>query len=246
MAAERLHLPFPPSNATSLPSFALPPVTHVYHTADPIPQGTCSGVGSPCASAGYALETRCHLGKSIVYDTVGKLGWRVDVRKHPIKEVILNVIEQVVPDGGWDWEWECEEGGGGGGGGEECGGRRRKGLPVPIARPELDCVVSTTVSALQPALIVMSSTGLLQVGVRRLQGPRREVRTVVSIAICVYIFFIVYLDIPCIILALLCVNIIQAQLRNAGILDLHSTELLTTDQPTPHVYPPDIPIVTTE
>ena len=100
------------------------PVTHVYHNADPIPQGACTGVGSPCAQAGYALETRCHLGKSIVYDTVGKLGWKVDIRKHVIKEVITHVIEADVEGG---WEDDREEG---------------EVREVPEARVEEDCVVS--------------------------------------------------------------------------------------------------------
>ncbi|PIL24236.1 hypothetical protein GSI_13989 [Ganoderma sinense ZZ0214-1] len=120
LAAQRLHLllpPFPPNvTSPSIPAYGLPPVTHVYHNADPIPQGTCSGVGSPCAQAGYALETRCHLGKSIVYDAVDKLGWRVDLRKHVIKEVITHVIE-AEPEGGWE-----------------------DGRDVPVARVEEDCL----------------------------------------------------------------------------------------------------------
>lgn len=108
LAAHRLHLPTPLRGA---------PVTHVYHNADPIPLGACTGPLSPCAQAGYALESRCHLGKSIVYDTVGELGWRVDVTKHPIREVILKVIE----DGR---EWEL-------------------GRKVPEAREEEECVVSS-------------------------------------------------------------------------------------------------------
>jgi lipase ATG15 len=107
LAANRLHLPLPP------PPFSVP-VTHVYHNADPIPQGTCAGFGMPCAQAGYALETHCHLGKTILYDTVDKLGWRADVRKHIIKQVVLNVLEA-------DVEWEP--------------GRR-----VPKAKAEVDCV----------------------------------------------------------------------------------------------------------
>jgi len=95
LASTRLHLPIPPSmrSLTSEPNYYAAPVTHVYHTADPIPQGTCTGVGSLCAETGYALETKCHLGKSIVYDTVTTLGWNVHVRKHPIKEIIHNVVE---------------------------------------------------------------------------------------------------------------------------------------------------------
>ncbi|KAH7926631.1 alpha/beta-hydrolase [Leucogyrophana mollusca] len=117
MAATRLHLPLPPSRGhSSLPPV---PITHVYHNADPIPQGTCTGAASLCAQAGYALETRCHLGKSIVYDTVRKLKWHVDVQKHPIRQVILNVLDA---DGPWpDGE-----------GGEE--------RDVPKAKEEEDCV----------------------------------------------------------------------------------------------------------
>lgn len=107
LAAERLQLPIPP----------ISPITHVYHTADPIPQGTCTGVGSPCVGAGYALETKCHLGKKIVFDTVTKLGWRVNVQKHTIKELITNVLSD-------DRDWEA-------------------GREVPLAVDEdEDCVVS--------------------------------------------------------------------------------------------------------
>ena len=125
LAALRLHLPMPaPPNETNPGSiYGRTPVTHVYHNADPIPQGACTGVGSPCAQGGYALETRCHLGKSIVYDTVGKLGWKVDIRKHVIKEVITHVIE-ADPEDGWE---ENEEG---------------VKVEVPVARVEEECVVS--------------------------------------------------------------------------------------------------------
>lgn len=118
MAATRLHLPIPPS--TSASPWAGAPVTHIYHNADPIPQGACTGIGSPCTHAGYALETRCHLGKSIIYDAVGKLGWGVDIRRHPIREVINKVIES-------NETWEED------------------GRDVPLAREEEDCVVSAII-----------------------------------------------------------------------------------------------------
>lgn len=124
LAAQRLHLPLPPSSISLTepysPSFGSAPVTHVYHNADPIPQGACTGIGSPCTSAGFALESRCHLGKTIVFDTVERLNWKVDVRRHPIKEVILNVLEKDM-EYGWD----------------------DHGRDVPIAEVEEDCVVST-------------------------------------------------------------------------------------------------------
>lgn len=63
------------------------------------------------------METKCHLGKSIVFDTVNKLGWKVDVRKHVIRDVILKVLEAE----GVEWE---------------------EGRSVPLAREESDCTVS--------------------------------------------------------------------------------------------------------
>lgn len=115
LAATRLRLPMPPVSQSHVNTPV--PVTHVYHTGDPIPQGACTGFRSPCAQGGYALETRCHLGKSIVYDTVTKLGWKIDVRKHVIREVITKVLEVE------DVEWE-------------------EGRDVPLAREEENCIVS--------------------------------------------------------------------------------------------------------
>lgn len=40
------------------------------------------------------MESRCHLGKSIVYDTVSQLSWSVDIRTHGI----VNVIERILTD----------------------------------------------------------------------------------------------------------------------------------------------------
>ncbi|KAJ7227463.1 alpha/beta-hydrolase [Mycena pura] len=107
MAAGRLHLPSPPSTLH---------ITHVYHTADPIAMGTCNGVLSSCAIAGFAMESRCHLGTSIVYDTVSNLSWSVDIRLHGI----VNVIEKVLKD---PWPPAVEA-----------------GRDVPMAHEEEDCV----------------------------------------------------------------------------------------------------------
>ncbi|PAV16217.1 alpha beta-hydrolase [Pyrrhoderma noxium] len=107
MASERLHLPRPPSTHH---------VTHVYHTADPIAMGTCNGVFSSCALGGYAMESRCHLGKSVVYDTISNLSWSSDVRTHTIKTVIEKLLS--VP-----WPPSVE-----------------RGREVPEALPEEDCV----------------------------------------------------------------------------------------------------------
>ncbi|KAF7777922.1 hypothetical protein Agabi119p4_3994 [Agaricus bisporus var. burnettii] len=95
MAARRLHLPSPPS---------LQHITHIYHTADPIAMGTCNGVSSWCAIGGYAMETKCHLGEVIQYDTVGLLKWGVSISTHPIKVVLEQVLSA-------EWKGDGEKGG---------------------------------------------------------------------------------------------------------------------------------------
>ena len=105
MASRRLHLPQPVSIRTSVtlpfPDNNRQPdvqhITHVFHTADPIPMGTCTGVLSSCAIAGYAMESRCHLGKKRLYDTVTKYGWSQDVRTHRIGVIIDRLLAE-------DWE----------------------------------------------------------------------------------------------------------------------------------------------
>ena len=66
------------------------------------------------------MESRCHLGKTIVYDTVSNLSWSVDVRTHPI----ANMIEKILAD-----PWPPAE---------------ELGRKVPEAVPQDDCVVSFT------------------------------------------------------------------------------------------------------
>jgi lipase ATG15 len=104
LPSRRLHLPLPPGLTYSSSRIT----THVYHTADPIAMGVCNGALSSCAVAGFALESRCHTGRSIVYDTVGRLGWAVDIRTHSIRPIIEQLlIEEWVPrmkkkpGGGW-------------------------------------------------------------------------------------------------------------------------------------------------
>lgn len=58
---------------------------------------------------------RCHLGQVIVYDTVAKFNWGVDIRRHSIAEVIENILDK-------DWDPES-------------------GIAVPAPTVEEDCVV---------------------------------------------------------------------------------------------------------
>ena len=79
--------------------------------------GTCNGVLSTCALGGYAMESRCHLGQSIVYDTVTNLSWSVDLRTHGIVVVIDKILNDTWPASEID------------------------GREVPNAAAEVDCVV---------------------------------------------------------------------------------------------------------
>ncbi|KAL8286351.1 hypothetical protein RQP46_004368 [Phenoliferia psychrophenolica] len=109
LPARRLHLPLPPGHSYSTNMLT----THVYHTADPIAMGVCNGATSTCSIAGFALETKCHSGRSIIYDTVGRLGWSVDIRTHGIRNVIQYLfvddwgVKKVAAVGrkgrGWGW-----------------------------------------------------------------------------------------------------------------------------------------------
>ena len=67
---------------------------------------------------------RCHLGRSIVYDTVSNLSWAVDIRTHGIVNVIENVLNKT---------WAPSE---------------EIGREVPVAAPEEDCVVCRRSSTL--------------------------------------------------------------------------------------------------
>ncbi|KAJ9128154.1 hypothetical protein QFC24_000446 [Naganishia onofrii] len=64
LAAQRLHLPLPPG----IPMNRMG-ITHVYHNADPIPMGVCTGV-------------------------YRKKGWAVDVRTHRITEIINRILNE--------------------------------------------------------------------------------------------------------------------------------------------------------
>ncbi|TRM57156.1 Alpha/Beta hydrolase protein [Schizophyllum amplum] len=141
MAARRLHLPSPPSTLH---------ITHVFHTADPIPMGACTGVTSICAIGGYALESRCHQGQRIVYDTITELGWAQDARTHPIKVIIDQLLSKpwnaTTPappppgkkgDAAWWWpRWP----GGGKGDGEPDEGEVDLNYVPPAVPEEEDCL----------------------------------------------------------------------------------------------------------
>jgi lipase ATG15 len=60
------------------------------------------------------MESKCHVGITFTFDSVDKLGWRVDIRSHRIKEVIDKILSvwwelfKVFPDIHIDDD-DCEE-----------------------------------------------------------------------------------------------------------------------------------------
>ncbi|KAK9378071.1 Alpha/Beta hydrolase protein [Kockiozyma suomiensis] len=82
LAAERLHLPFPPIPAEE------GTIWHIGNTADPIYMGVCNGPTSVCWLGGYAMETSCHSGLECTYDTVGERRWHISISNHRIRPII--------------------------------------------------------------------------------------------------------------------------------------------------------------
>ena len=87
--------------------------------------GTCTGFGSSCNAAGVALETRCHLGQTVKYDTITQLGWSANVMHHGI----AGVVDGVLAREDIDWAGNGVNG------------------SVPVPAPETDCVVGGFPSA---------------------------------------------------------------------------------------------------
>ncbi|KAK4942290.1 hypothetical protein LTR10_017896 [Elasticomyces elasticus] len=83
LAAQRLGIPIPPRTADY----------HIGNTADPVFMGACNGYFSSCSLAGYAFETQCFTGKRCLYDTVGDLGWHVNINNHRLNVIIPDVLE---------------------------------------------------------------------------------------------------------------------------------------------------------
>ncbi|OLY83770.1 putative lipase atg15 [Smittium mucronatum] len=109
LAAKRLHLPTPPA----MDLFKLP-IFHIGHNTDPIYTGSCTGGSSSCYYAGYAMESKCHIGNQCYFDTAKVLGWRPDIRHHRIDDVIKYVLEP--------WGTELEN------------------TTFPTCEPQIDCV----------------------------------------------------------------------------------------------------------
>ena len=91
---------------------------------------------------GSGTSYRCHLGKSIVYDTVSNLSWGVDIRTHTIG----TVIEKLLSD-----PWPPSE---------------EQGREVPEPMTEDDCVASE-LRCFYPrsSVLIYFGTGMLQLAI---------------------------------------------------------------------------------
>ena len=74
---------------------------------------------------------RCHLGKSIIYDTVTNASWAVDIRTHVIVAIIEKLLSKPWPPS------------------QEIG----REVPEPIA--EDDCIVSRVFLVISPVLFIL-------------------------------------------------------------------------------------------
>lgn len=102
LAAKRLHLPMHPGY-----DMKTAPHWSIGNTGDPIWMGSCTGPTTACYYAGYAMESKCHIGQRIMYDTVKEKGWWLDIRNHRMRDVIDKVLEpwEFVPQG--DFNESC-------------------------------------------------------------------------------------------------------------------------------------------
>ena len=157
MAAMRLHLPLPPAKHPDEDPVSALPIVHVYNNADPIATGQCNGAASVCSSFGYAMESKCHAGKSIVYDTMGKLGWSQTVNAHRINSLVDDILaedwsekvkkkkaklqqrEEEVGVRGWKWPWHRGDDANNDDGDSDGDTDEDDRLPVPKARSEDKC-----------------------------------------------------------------------------------------------------------
>lgn len=75
---------------------------------------------SSCWHGGFAFESRCHTGRTCIYDVVNDAGWKVDIRSHGIQAVIEKILTKwEVPDcfveqdcvdcGMWDFSGNASE-----------------------------------------------------------------------------------------------------------------------------------------
>jgi lipase ATG15 len=73
-------------------------IYHYGHNADTIFTGKCNGINSYCYIAGYIIRTKCHIGKTCMYDAVNKLKFTESLWNHRLKVVIDKIIPHWLND----------------------------------------------------------------------------------------------------------------------------------------------------
>jgi lipase ATG15 len=79
-------------------SHAMDKIFHFGHTADPIFMGKCSLRTSICYIAGYIIRTKCHVGKTCIYDSINKLKTTSSILKHRMGYLINTIIPRFETD----------------------------------------------------------------------------------------------------------------------------------------------------
>jgi lipase ATG15 len=71
------------------------PIFHFGTLGDPIFTGDCVGITSTCYWSGYAMESKCHIGKECIYEQNVKkdLDALQSITYHQIEYVIKNILE---------------------------------------------------------------------------------------------------------------------------------------------------------
>ena len=103
MYARRLGFDFDPSGDDYLP------IWQFGTTGDPIFIGECTGAYSACYLAGYALETKCHIGYTCYLDSGEKP--KPDIRSHRMDDVIVKIstLEKFAPRCTVQWDTNCRD-----------------------------------------------------------------------------------------------------------------------------------------
>lgn len=87
LASRRMHLPSAPAIKNKDLN-----IWHIGHNADPLFMGDCTGTLSICYIGGYAMESKCHNGKVITFDTMKSLNWSSSIYNHQIGKVLDQVL----------------------------------------------------------------------------------------------------------------------------------------------------------
>ncbi|KAI9602597.1 hypothetical protein H4Q26_001888 [Puccinia striiformis f. sp. tritici PST-130] len=130
LPAKRLHLPLPPGASFGKGSRIKPCLSGLSYRRSYC-YGNCNGALSSCSVAGYALETRCHLGKSIIFviEKVLRPDWIPDSSSSSPSDCRS---KQTVEPTGLRWPWTGRKDKGS----AECPDEEDDEPIVPIAQPQ--------------------------------------------------------------------------------------------------------------